>query len=53
MIMLIFGIIGYLMRRFKYEPAPFIFALVLGPMMENSLRQSLLMSEGSFAIFFT
>ena len=52
-IMVIFGIMGYLMRKFKYEPAPFVFALVLGPMMENSLRQSLLISEGSFGIFFT
>jgi putative tricarboxylic transport membrane protein len=52
-IMLIFGVMGYLMRRFKYEAAPFIFALVLAPTMENALRQSLLMSEGSFAIFFS
>jgi putative tricarboxylic transport membrane protein len=52
-IMLAFGVVGYLMRKFKYEAAPFVFALVLGPMMENSLRQSLLMSEGSFVIFFT
>ncbi len=52
-IMVIFGIIGYLMRQFKYEAAPFIFALVLGPILENALRQSLLMSEGSFEIFFT
>ncbi len=52
-IMVIFGFVGYLMRKFKYEPAPFVFALLLGPMMENSLRQSLLMSEGSFGIFFT
>lgn len=52
-IMLFFGVIGYLMRRFKYEAAPFIFALVLAPTMENALRQSLLMSEGSFAIFFS
>ncbi len=52
-IMVLFGIIGYLMRKFKYEAAPFVFALVLSPIFENSLRQSLLMSEGSFAIFFT
>ena len=52
-IMVIFGVVGYLKRKFKYEAAPFVFALVLGPMMENSLRQSLLMSEGSFVIFFT
>lgn len=52
-IMSIFGVIGYLMRKFKYEPAPFVFALILSPIMENALRQSLLMSEGSFSIFFT
>ena len=52
-IMVFFGIVGYLMRKFKYEAAPFVFALVLSPMFENSLRQSLLMSEGSFSIFFT
>ena len=52
-IMSIFGVIGYLMRKFRYEAPPFIFALVLGPIMENGVRQSLLMSEGSFSIFFT
>lgn len=52
-IMLTFGVIGYLMRRLKYEAAPFVFAIVLTPIMENALRQSLLMSEGSFSIFFT
>lgn len=51
-IMVVFGIIGYLMRKFKYEAAPFVFAFILGPMMENAVRQSLLMSEGSFGIFF-
>ena len=51
-IMVIFGISGYLLRKFEYEAAPLVFALVLGPMMENALRQSLLMSEGSFDIFF-
>lgn len=52
-IMTIFGFVGYLMRKLDYEPAPFIFALILSPMIENALRQSLLMSEGSFGIFFT
>jgi putative tricarboxylic transport membrane protein len=52
-IMIVFGIIGYLMRKLKYEAAPFVFAFVLGRLMEESLRQSLLMSEGSFGIFFT
>lgn len=53
LIMIIFGGIGYLMRKFNYEAAPLIFALVLSPLFENALRQSLLMSQGSFAIFFT
>lgn len=52
-IMIIFGVMGYLMRKFAYESAPFVFALILGPVMENALRQSLLISEGSFGIFFT
>lgn len=52
-IMIVFGLMGYLMRKFEYESAPFVFALILGPFMENALRQSLLISEGSFGIFFT
>ena len=52
-IMIVFGVIGYLIRKFDYEAAPLIFALVLSPLFENALRQSLLMSNGSFAIFFT
>jgi putative tricarboxylic transport membrane protein len=52
-IMLIFGIGGFLFRRLGFEGAPFILAMVLGPMMETSLRQSLLISRGSFAIFYT
>ncbi|MFX0200094.1 MAG: tripartite tricarboxylate transporter permease [Candidatus Hodarchaeota archaeon] len=52
-VMLIFGVLGYLMRKFGYEGAPFVLAFVLGPMLEFSLRQSLLISDGSFLIFFT
>ena len=50
-IMNIFGLIGYFFKKFRYEAAPLVLALVLGPMMENSLRQSLLMSGGSPFIF--
>ncbi len=50
-IMLLFGIVGYLMKKFDYEPAPMILAFVLSPILESSLRQSLLMSDGSFTIF--
>jgi putative tricarboxylic transport membrane protein len=53
LIMILFGGIGYLLRKFDYEAAPLIFALVLSPLFENALRQSLLMSQGSFTIFFT
>jgi putative tricarboxylic transport membrane protein len=52
-LMLIFGILGYLMKKFKYDGAPLVLAMVLGPLMDNSLRQSLLMSGGSGTIFFT
>ncbi len=52
LVMLIFGVAGYLMRKSGYEGAPLLLAYVLGPMMEQALRQSLLISHGSFAIFF-
>jgi len=50
-LMLIFGVAGYLMRKFEYEPAPLVLAYVLAPMLENALRQSLILSSGSFGIF--
>jgi putative tricarboxylic transport membrane protein len=50
--MLAFGVLGYLMRKYKFEAAPMVLAFVLGPMLEDSLRQSLLISDGSFMIFF-
>jgi putative tricarboxylic transport membrane protein len=50
-LMILFGIFGYVSRKFDYEPAPFILAVVLGPMMEKALRQSLIMSKGEFSIF--
>jgi len=52
-IMLAFGIGGFILRRVGFEGAPFILALVLGPIMETSLRQSLLISRGNFGIFVT
>jgi putative tricarboxylic transport membrane protein len=52
-LMVIFGILGYLLRKFKYPLAPIVLALVLGPMLEKALRQSLLMSAGSGMIFLT
>lgn len=52
-LMLIFGIIGYLMRKLDYPLAPAVLAIVLGPLAEPALRQSLLINDGSFSIFFT
>jgi putative tricarboxylic transport membrane protein len=49
--MLFFGVLGYFMRKFQYEPAPLILAYVLSPMLENALRQSLILSGGSMSIF--
>ncbi len=50
-IMLIFGAVGYLMRKTRFEPAPFCFALVIGPIMEMNFRQALIQSRGGFGIF--
>jgi putative tricarboxylic transport membrane protein len=53
LVMIVFGIAGYLCRLNGYEGAPLILSFVLGPMFEVNFRRSLLMSEGSFSIFFT
>ncbi len=53
LIMVIFGLIGYLFKKFEYESAPLILALVLGPMLEAALRRSLLLSAGDPIIFIT
>lgn len=52
-VMMTFGVIGYLFKKFDYEGAPLILTFVLGHMFEENLRRSLLMSGGSFSIFFT
>jgi putative tricarboxylic transport membrane protein len=51
--MLIFGVVGYVFKKLDYPLAPLVLALVLGDLAENALRQSLIMSQGSVAIFFT
>ena len=50
LIMIVFGVFGYLTRKFGFEGAPFLLAMVLGPMLENALRQSLV--YGDPIIFF-
>jgi putative tricarboxylic transport membrane protein len=52
-IMTVFGIAGFVLRRWGFSPAPLVLALVIGPMLENSLMQSLMMSQGSLSIFYT
>jgi putative tricarboxylic transport membrane protein len=51
-IMLIFGVIGYFMRKLGFPIAPMVLASVLAQMLETSLGQSLLISQGSVLIFF-
>jgi putative tricarboxylic transport membrane protein len=51
--MILFGAAGYLMRKFGYEGAPLILAFVLGPLLEQNLRRTLLISGGSFVVFVT
>ena len=51
-IMVLFGIFGFLLRYFNYEAPPFVLAFILGPILEESFRQSLTLSKGKFLIFF-
>jgi putative tricarboxylic transport membrane protein len=50
-VMLLFGVLGFLMRKWAYEGAPLLLALVLGPRLEVAFRQSLMISHGDFGIF--
>jgi putative tricarboxylic transport membrane protein len=49
--MLLFGGLGFLVRKWAYEGAPLLLALVLGPRLEVAFRQSLMISHGNFGIF--
>ena len=51
-IMLIMGCVGYGLKKFGFDPAPLVLGLVIAPIFEMSLRQSLIMSDGTWAIFF-
>lgn len=52
LIVIIFGVIGYLMRKFRYDAAPMILSFVLGPLIEDSLRQSMMLFRGDFSKIF-
>src|SRR4029434_1566454 len=47
-----FGFFGYVMRKFEFEPAPLVLAMILGPQIEASLRRSLIYSRGDLLVFF-
>jgi putative tricarboxylic transport membrane protein len=48
-----FGILGYILKKLDFEPAPLILAVVLGPMMEDTLKHTLLISGGDLTVFFS
>lgn len=52
-LMMVFGLLGYFMKKFDFPLTPFVLAVVLGKMIETNLRQSLLISKNDMTIFFT
>jgi putative tricarboxylic transport membrane protein len=52
-VMLAFGMVGYAFKKLDIPTAPLVLTLILGPLMERGLRQSLEMSRGDFSILFT
>ncbi len=51
LVMAVFGVIGYILRKLDFPLAPVVLTVILGPMMERSLMQSLEISQGSFRVF--
>ncbi len=52
-VMLVFGIVGYLLRQFGYPMAPLVLGIVLGDLLEKNLRRALILSDGDLTPFFT
>ena len=52
-LMMGFGVLGYLFKKLNYPLAPLVLAIVIGDKAEDAFRQSMLMSQGSLAIFFS
>lgn len=52
-IMAIFGVIGYGLRKMRFEPAPLLLGFILGPMLEENFRRAMLISEGDLSVFVT
>jgi TctA family transporter len=53
LLMLLFGLVGYLMKKLKFDAPPLVLAFVLGPLIEYYFKSSLMFSRGSFTVFFT
>ena len=51
--MFIFGVIGYLIRKFGLNAAAVVLGLILGPIGENGLRRSLMLSDGDWTVLFS
>jgi putative tricarboxylic transport membrane protein len=52
-LLFVFGLIGYVMKRFDFPAAPLIVGLILAPMAEQSMRQALTISQGQWDTFIT
>lgn len=52
-LMITFGILGYILRKFGFPLAPLVLAVILGPILEDNFRQSLMMSGNEISIFYT
>ena len=50
---LVFGILGYLMKSYRFEPAPVLLGFVLGPLLEDNFRRAMLVYSGDFTVFVT
>ena len=52
LVTLVFGVLGYVLTRLRYNAAPVLLGFILGPMMEENLRRSLVISRGDITVFF-
>ncbi|HLT78526.1 MAG TPA: tripartite tricarboxylate transporter permease, partial [Ferrovibrio sp.] len=53
LVMLVFGVLGLVLRQFNYPPAPLVLGIVLGDLLDKNLRRGLTLSDGDLAPFFT
>jgi len=51
-LVILFGVLGYVLRKAKCEPGPLLLGFVLGPLLETNLRRAMLLSQGDWLVFF-